>query len=596
MDKNVSKEVLFTGIAAAPGVAHGPLFTFYQGDIEVPRYGVPPERREEEIARFEQGLMETRRQISSIRAEVEEKVGEEEASIFDAHQLVLEDRALIEDTIQEVVETGFNIEYCFQEVANRYIEAFAQIDDDYIKERVSDIRDVSKRLICNLLGCEQHTPGMARGASGQHVLISMDLTPSETALLNVEEVIAIVTEVGSRTSHSVIMARSLSIPCVVGVHGLLELADYGDQILVDGYKGHVYLNPSEETLERYGRLETEQKHIQDRLLSELSLPCVTLDQVEYDLLLNIEGVEGHDRMRAAGGNGIGLFRTENLFMASPDFPSEADQTKIYSDIIQAMQPHPVTIRTLDLGGDKNPHRSLTGYREANPFMGFRGIRFCLEHKDVFKEQLRAIVRASVHGRVRVLYPMISSLDELKRANVLLDEAIEEVKADGVDVKEPIERGAMIEVPSAAVITDLLAQHCDFFSIGTNDLMQYLLAVDRINDRIAYLYEANQPAVIRTLNFIFEQGKMRNVPVSVCGELAGDPLYAPLLIGLGASELSLAIGSVPLVKYLIRRIRLNDAKRLAVRVLRCEEPEEIQALLEAFYEESMGETIRPLRDF
>ena len=596
MHKNVSNEVLFKGIAAAPGVAHGPLFTFYQGEVEVPRYGVPPERREEEIARFEQGLMETRRQISAIRAEVEEKVGEEEASIFDAHQLVLEDRALIEDTIQEVVETGFNIEYCFQEVANRYIEAFTQIDDEYIKERVADIRDVSKRLICNLLGCEQHTPGAARGGGGQYVLISRDLTPSETALLNVNEVMAMVTEVGSRTSHSVIMARSLSIPCVVGVHELLERADFGDQILVDGYKGHVYLNPSEETLERYGRLATEQKHIQERFLSELNLPCVTLDQVEYDLLLNIEGVEGHDRMRAAGGNGIGLFRTENLFMASPDFPDEAEQYAIYSEIVKAMQPHPVTIRTLDLGGDKNPHRSLTGYREANPFMGFRGIRFCLENKAVFKEQLRAIIRASAFGRIRILYPMISSLDELKRANGLLEEAIEEVRATGFEPPERIERGAMIEVPSAAVIADLLAPHCDFFSIGTNDLMQYLLAVDRINDRIAYLYEANQPAVIRTLNFIFQQGKMQNIPVSVCGELAGDPLYAPLLIGLGAAELSLAIGSLPLVKFLIRRIRLNDAKRLAVRVLRCEEPAEIQKLLEAFYEEAMGDTLHSLRDF
>lgn len=596
MQKKDSNEVLFKGIAAAPGVAHGPLFTFYQGEVEVPRYGVPPERREEEIARFEQGLMETRRQISAIRAEVEEKVGEEEASIFDAHQLVLEDRALIEDTIQEVVETGFNIEYCFQEVSNRYIEAFAQIEDDYIKERVADIRDVSKRLICNLLGCEQHTPGAARGGGGQHVLISKDLTPSETALLNVNEVMAMVTEVGSRTSHSVIMARSLSIPCVVGVHDLLERADFGDRILVDGYKGHVYLNPSEETLERYGRLATEQKHIQDRLLSELNLPCVTLDQVEYALLLNIEGVEGHDRMRAAGGNGIGLFRTENLFMASPDFPDEAEQYEVYREIVKAMQPHPVTIRTLDLGGDKNPHRSLTGYREANPFMGFRGIRFCLENKAVFKEQLRAIIRASEFGRIRILYPMISSLDELKRANGLLEEALAEVRATGFEPPARIERGAMIEVPSAAVITDLLAPHCDFFSIGTNDLMQYLLAVDRINDRIAYLYEANQPAVIRTLNFIFQQGKMRNIPVSVCGELAGDPLYAPLLIGLGAAELSLAIGSLPLIKFLIRRIRLNDAKRLAVRVLRCEEPEEIQQLLEAFYEEAMGETLHSLRDF
>jgi phosphotransferase system enzyme I (PtsI) len=327
MEKQKKEERHFTGLAAAPGVAHGPLFSFSQGEVEVPRYSVPPERREEEITRFEQGLMETRRQISAIRAEVEEKVGEEEASIFDAHQLVLEDRALIEDTIQEVTETGFNIEYCFQEVANRYIEAFAQIDDDYIKERVSDIRDVAKRLICNLLG-RDHGP-QGKSDIGKHVLISMDLSPSETALLDVDEVMGIATELGSRTSHSVIMARSLSIPCVVGVHGLLEVADFGDEILVDGYKGHVYLNPGEETLERYGRLETEQRHIREKFLEELHEPCITRDSIEYGILLNVEGFEKRETLSTSGAVGVGLFRTENLFLSSSVFPDEDQQFEVY---------------------------------------------------------------------------------------------------------------------------------------------------------------------------------------------------------------------------------------------------------------------------
>ncbi|NDV61394.1 phosphoenolpyruvate--protein phosphotransferase [Puniceicoccales bacterium CK1056] len=592
MVKNNQGERKFSGIAAAPGVVHGPLFSFHQGELEVPRYSVPPERKEEEIARFEQGLMETRRQISAIRAEVEEKVGEEEASIFDAHQLVLEDRALIEDTIQEVVETGFNIEYCFHEVANRYIDAFAQIDDDYIKERVTDIRDVTKRLIFNLLGRDHKNHGFS--GMGKHVLISTDLSPSETALLDVDEVMGIVTESGSRTSHSVIMARSLNIPCVVGVHDILEAADFGEEILVDGYKGFVYLNPSQETLERYGRLATEQRHIEERFLEELNEPCVTLDSVELKVMLNIEGVEGHDRMQKSGAGGIGLFRTENLFLSSSTFPSEDEQFEVYKGLVQCMSPNPVTIRTLDLGGDKNPHRSLTGYQEANPFMGFRGIRFCLEHSDLFKDQLRAILRASQFGAVKILYPMISSLVELKRANALLEEARKELEAENVPIGSDIQKGAMIEVPSAAVITDLLADHCDFFSIGTNDLMQYLLAVDRINDRIAYLYEPNQPSVIRTLNFIFKQGKMRNVPVSVCGELAADPLFAPLLIGLGASDLSVSLGSLAQIKYLIRRFSLHETKLLAIRCLRCEDPEAIKKELEAFYEKAMGETIKVLK--
>jgi phosphotransferase system enzyme I (PtsI) len=391
------------------------------------------------------------------------------------------------------------------------------------------------------------------------------------------------------------MARSLNIPCVVGIHGLLEEADFGDEILVDGYKGHVYLNPGPETLERYGRLETEQRHIQEKFQAELHDPCVTLDSIEYSILLNVEGFEDRKKLTQSGAVGVGLFRTENLFLSSNDFPDEDEQFRVYREIVEALSPNPVTIRTLDLGGDKNPHRSLTGYQEANPFMGFRGIRFCLEHPELFKKQLKAILRASHYGPVKVLYPMISSLGELIRSNALFDEARQELLVAGIPIGKEISRGAMIEVPSAAVITDLLADHCDFFSIGTNDLMQYLLAVDRINDRIAYLYEANQPAVVRTLNFIFQQSKMRNVPVSVCGELAGDPLFAPLLIGLGATDLSVAMGSLPHIKYLLRRISLHEAKHLAIRVLRCETPDAIQQELETFYEAAMGETLVGLKE-
>lgn len=591
MEKTIKQEKFFTGIPGSPGVVRGPLFSFLHGEVEIPKYSVPPEKKEEEIARFEQGLLETRKQILVIRAEVEEKVGEEEASIFDAHQLVLEDKALIEDTIKEVEASGYNIEYCFQEVSNRYIEAFNQIDDDYIKERVSDIKDVSKRLIFNLLGHDHKTHGNL--GIGQHILISTDLSPSETALLDVTEVIGIVTEQGSRTSHSVIMARSLGIPCVVGVHGLLAEADFGSDILVDGFKGYVYLNPNEETLELYNRIASEQEHIKEKIESERLLPSITRDNIDYPLHLNVEGLENEEMMNQSGAVGVGLFRTENLFMASEIFPSEEEQFIVYKDLVQSMK-GPVTIRTLDLGGDKNPHKSLTGYQEANPFMGFRGIRFCLEHTDVFKVQLKAILRASHYGEVKVLYPMICSCVEVIQSNALLEEAKKELQEEGIPFDPHIKRGVMIEVPSAAVITDLLAAHCDFFSVGTNDLMQYLLAVDRINDRIAHLYEAHQPAVIRTLNFIFQQGKMEKVPVSVCGELAGDPLYASLLIGLGASDLSVSLGSLAPIKYLVRRIKVQDAKHLAIRVLRCSTPEEIQKELKAFYDEVMGDTLKDLK--
>lgn len=591
METAEKQEKFFSGIPGSPGVVRGPLFCFIHGEIEIPKYSVPPELKEEEIARFEQGLLETRSQIAGIRAEVEERIGQEEAAIFDAHLLVLEDKALIEDTVREVEETGYNIEFCLQVVSNHYIEAFSQINDAYIRERVTDIKDVTKRLIYNLLGQEHKTHG--NHGLGQHVLISTDLTPSETALLDVEQVIAIVTEQGSRTSHSVIMARSLGIPCVVGVHGLLEDSDYGADILVDGFRGLIYLNPSEQTLERYGRIVSEQKHIKEKIEAERLSVCRTLDAVDYTLRLNVEGIENKEAVSRSGAEGVGLFRTENLFMGSREYPTEDQQFEVYRDLITSMPGQPVIIRTLDLGGDKNPHKSLTGYQEANPFMGFRGIRFCLENPEVFKAQLKAILRASHYGEVKVLYPMICSCDEVIRSNELLEKAKDELRANGCPFNENIERGIMIEVPSAAVITDLLAAHCDFFSIGTNDLMQYLLAVDRINDRIAHLYEAHQPAVIRTLNFIFQQGKMEKVPVSVCGELAGDPLYAPLLMGLGASDLSVSLGSLAPIKYLIRRIKMQEAKHLAIRVLRCTTPEAIQAELKAFYDKAMSETMKGL---
>jgi phosphotransferase system enzyme I (PtsI) len=336
--------------------------------------------------------------------------------------------------------------------------------------------------------------------------------------------------------------------------------------------------------------------VQELYDAERHLPCQTLDDFEYHLLLNVEGIEDKTQMRNSGATGVGLFRTENIFLYADTFPGEEEQFEVYRELAQSVGSHPVTIRTLDLGGDKNPHKSLTGYQEANPFMGFRGIRFCLENTKVFKNQLRAILRASHYGKVKVLYPMICSLSELKLANAILEEAMSELDSLGVPYDKNIEKGAMIEVPSAAVITDMLGAHCDFFSIGTNDLMQYLLAVDRINDRIAYLYEPCQPSVVRTLNFIFQQGKMKKIPVSVCGELAGDPLWAPLLIGLGAADLSVSMGSLAHIKYLIRRIKLHDARHLAIRILRCNEPDEIQQELREFYEATMGDTIKGIEPY
>lgn len=588
--EKAKQEVFFKGLAAAPGVAHGPAFLFSNGEIDVPKYSVVAEKREEEISRFERGLLETRKQIQAIRTEVQEKVGEDEASIFDAHQLVLEDRALIEDTVKEVIQSGFNIEFCFHQVANRYIEAFAQIDDDYIKERVSDIRDVTRRLLCNLIG--RADTGISE-LSERTILVADDLNPSEAATLNVDSVIGIVTEMGSRTSHAVIVARSLNIPSIVGVHGLIEQVQFGDEILIDGFDGTVVLNPSEKTLFRYGQIQSRRDKKIAEFQAERSLDCKTLDGHELKLLLNMEGMESDEILKANRNFGVGLLRTEMLFLRRGDFPNEETQFKAYQRIAEAMNPNPVTIRTLDLGGDKNPHNSLYGYQEANPFMGFRAIRFCLEHVDIFKQQLRAILRASAYGKVKIIYPMICSCEELIAANELLEVCKDELASEGQAFDKGIARGCMIEVPSAAVITDLLARHCDFFSIGTNDLIQYMLAVDRINDRIAHLYQPHQPGIMRALNFIFEAGKRNNIPVSVCGELAADPIYAPLLFGMGASELSISWSAIARLKFLLRRLKLSDAQALACEVLNSGESAVIEKRLKEFCENVMG---IPLSDF
>lgn len=581
---SASDEIILKGIAASAGVAHGPVQLFLRKELDIPQRAVPPEHREEEIARFERGLMETRRQISAIRAEIEEKLGDEEAAIFDAHQLVLEDRALIEETIREVIESGCNIEYCFQRVANRYIDAFSRIEDEYLKERVADIRDVSRRLLCTLLGINDS--GLGR-LTAPAVIVGDDLTPSDTANLDKSKVLAIITDLGSRTSHAVIMARSIDIPCVVGLKNITDLVRPGEVVLVDGMDGVVIVNPGGESLHRYGKLREEREFIRRRFYEAKDLPSETRDGRPICLRLNIDGNEDLPSLKYYGGTGVGLFRTEGLFLNSHGFPDEEAQYQAYRRVIEAMAPHSVTIRTLDLGGDKNPHNSLYGYEEANPFMGFRAIRFCLENPEVFKEQLRAILRASAFGPVKVMYPMISSCEEVIAANHLLEDCRRELRAAGVAFDEGMEVGSMIEIPSAAVITDLLADHCDFFSIGTNDLIQYLLAVDRVNDRIAHLYEPNHPAVMRTLQFIFKAGHVRGIPVSVCGEMAGDPLYAALLVGMGATELSLSGSLLPAIKYLIRSVSQEQCRSLAQEVLKARTPAEISARLQAFYRDATG---------
>ncbi len=586
MEKNSPTEIVVQGIAASNGIAYGRAFLYLQSELEVPRYTVDETKRAAEVARFEQGLVVTRQQIAAIQEQVRKNLSEEEALIFDAHQMVLEDQALIGETLREFEETGLNIETCFNSVAQRYIAAFAEIDDEYLRERASDIKDVTSRVLRVLLG--QPATSLSELAE-KRVIVSRDISPSESALIDRSSAMAIVTDDGSRTSHAVIVARSMKIPAVVGVRDLTTRVRNDDQLIVDGYEGVVILNPSPATLLRYGKIEQQKKSFESRLLAANELPAETLDGVHVTLRANIEKADELSLIRQYHADGVGLYRTEFLYLGSANLPDEERQYAAYRAIIEGLAPAPVTIRTLDIGGDKPipGHPELVG-EEDNPFLGFRAIRMCLENPDFFKTQLRAILRASAHGKAELMYPMISGAQELDRANALLAEARAELKARGQAYDPHLRIGAMIEIPSAALIADVLARKCHFFSIGTNDLIQYLLAVDRGNNRVAHLYEPTHPAVLRLLMQVIEVAQSRKIKISVCGEMAGDPIYAPLLIGLGVDELSMAPPLIPAVRYLVRSMKYTEAKRLAEEALTMNDAAKAHALLENFYRERMAE--------
>ncbi len=566
-------EVRLKGIAAAPGVARGPAYPLMRGMAIVACEKVADP--DAEIRRLEGALAATRLEIAQLRDDVARKLNESEASIFDAHLLVLEDVALIDDVSREVRSTGFNVEFCFQEVAQRYIEIFEKMDDDFLRERASDIRDVTGRVLDQLLGTQPERVGQA---ALEHVVAARDLTPSDTAGLHDGGVLAFVTEEGGRTSHSAIMARSLDVPAVVGVKGLMEAVREDDVILVDGETGLVILNPTPETIEGYRDKEQAIRQRRDRVRAEVSFPDLTADGAAFSLLANIGDPAEMEDALAYCARGIGLYRTENLYLRLDGWPDEYVQYEEYAEAVRLAKGRPVTFRTLDIGGDK---RLGDLADEANPFMGYRAVRMCLERPDVFRPQLRALVRAAALGPVQVMFPMISGVEELRRAKAVFRDVEAELAREGLRPVEAIRLGAMIEIPSAVLVADSLAAEADFFSVGTNDLVQYLLAVDRGNQRVASLYDPCHPAVVRTLLAIFAAAQKAGIPAAVCGELGGDPLWAPLLIGLGVHELSMSPAALPEVRFVLRHSTAAELRELAAQVVACDDAARTRALLQEF---------------
>jgi phosphoenolpyruvate-protein phosphotransferase (PTS system enzyme I) len=566
-------ELTLRGIPVSGGVCRGKVFVLGGGLEPLPHRKIGPNDVAGEIARLETALVRTRNQIVEIQRRVSEAMGASDAGIFEAHLLVLEDPTLIDEVTRAISEDHLGTEYAFQQVAARYAETLGAIDDEYLRERVADMRDVTARVLANLLGRAEE-PADLRHLKEPCVLVSHDLSPSTTAQLERRMVLGFVTDIGSKTSHTAIMARSMQIPAVVGLRDASRLLQTGQDVLLDGYHGLLVLNPTDQTLFEYGQLLQRQSDLEVKLRVLRTEPAVTLDGLRLILSANMERCSDVEAVQTSGAEGVGLFRTEFLFLNRETLPDELEQYEVYRRVAEALKPEPVVIRTLDLGGDKFlSHLNIP--QQINPFLGWRAIRFCLQEKGIFKAQLRAILRASVVGNVKMMYPMISGLEEIKQANAILDECRHELRAEGIPYDANLEVGAMIEVPSAALIADALAQHARFFSIGTNDLIQYSLAVDRLNERITHLYEPTHPAILRLIKITVDAAHRNHLWVGICGEMAGDPSLVPLLMGLGVDELSAAVSVVPRIKFLIRRLRMHEARELADFALGCDSAVEIQ---------------------
>ncbi len=561
--KHISREVKLSGIAVSPGVAIGKALVLRAEDFQtIPRLKVEEDKIPQEIARFEDALTRTRADILGIRKKISQEIGRESSDIFMAHLLVLEDRSLIEDVITTIKEKRTNAEYAFSSVIQKYFRAFSQVEDEYLKERVSDIRDIARRLLGNLIGKVKNP---LSDLTEEVIVVAHDLSPSDTALMDKQKVIAFVTDIGGPTSHTAIMARSLEIPAVVGLDRVSQQVTTGDSIVIDGNHGTVIIHPEPSSLLSYAREGKRFIQFTSELDKLRNLPAETLDGHKIELAANIEFPDEIPSVLAHGAVGIGLYRTEYFYMNRSDLPTEEEQYQAYRTVAEKMSSYPVVIRSLDLGGDKFLS-SLEVPHEMNPFLGWRAIRFCLTQVDIFKTQLRAVLRASAHGNLKAMYPMISNLTELRRANEIMEECRQELKKEKIPFNPKMEVGAMIEIPSAALTSDFLAKEVDFFSIGTNDLIQYTLAVDRVNEKIAYLYEPTHPAILRLIREVITNGHRNKIWVGTCGEMSGDPAIAVLLVGLGIDAISTSPLLLPKVKKAIRLVPFKLAKEVAEKSL------------------------------
>jgi phosphotransferase system enzyme I (PtsI) len=551
----MAREKILKGIAVSRGIAQGTVFVYETERIEVFQTPIHPVYLDEESARFERALGKTKRELVNIQERINQEIGQDFAQFLDAQILMLDDDAINKEVKKRIIEKKKNAEFVFHQVMNEYAEKLGASKDAYLKERVADIWDVGTRVLRNLLGL---THSSVVDIPEGSIIAAHDISPSEAALINPKTTLGITTEVGGRTSHTAITARALEIPAVLGIAGLMDKIKNGEKVIIDGDRGILVKNPRAGRIHFYENAKKKDQELQKELSPYCEMPSRTRDGRHIDISANIEFFSEYTHAKKYGAEGIGLFRTEFLYLTRRGTPTEEEQYRVYNALAARMKPNPVIIRTYDLGGDK----IFSDYHEANPFLGWRAIRVCMDDLEFFKSQLRAILRASVNKNVKIMFPMISTYEEIKRVNLIFGKVKKELHEKNIPFDEDIQFGIMVETPSAAIMSSHLAHQVDFFSIGSNDLTQYTLAVDRGNEKISQLFDHFHPAVLNLIKRVIDSGHESHIWVGLCGELAADPIAIPLLIGLGIDELSMNPSSIPRAKMVLRAITIAQCESIA----------------------------------
>ena len=571
---------MISGIPASPGIVFGKALVLKEEKIVLDTQKIKDSQIENEIARFYAGRDAAVEQLTSIKDRAYQSLGEEKAAIFEGHLMILEDEELEEEIIDYLRSNHVNAAVAANVVIDQQVAMLSEIDDEYLKERAGDIRDIGNRLIKNILG--MHIVDLGE-INEEAILVAYDLTPSETAQLNLDTVLGFVTDIGGRTSHTSIMARSLELPAIVGTNNVTEKVKTGDFLILDALNNAVYVNPSQQEIQRLKTLQDKLAEEKAELAKLKDLPALTLDGHQVDVVANIGTIRDVEGAERNGAEGVGLYRTEFLFMDRDQLPSEEEQFIAYKEVVEAMNGNLVVLRTMDIGGDKElPYLNLP--KEMNPFLGWRAIRIALDRREILNAQLRAVLRASAYGRLAVMFPMIISVEEIRELKSVIEELKVELRNEGKAFDEDIQVGVMVETPSAAVNAKFLAKEVDFFSIGTNDLTQYTLAVDRGNELISHLYNPMSPSVLNLIKQVIDASHAEGKWTGMCGELAGDERATILLLGMGLDEFSMSAISVPRIKKLIRNVNYQDAKLLAEKALQQPTAAEIEQLISDFLAE------------